>query len=274
MSCNEGAAVDGCYPGKCPKMLKFITMSLFMLMMTPLARAGYFSLNALENQFGFYLDTISVADQESLMLAKADSLHFAEKTERFDSYPGIACRGYFTRLPCISFYYLKTSSYVTGPEDPYKLIFYNHCDSAIYRYGGDIKNFNKVFGQYLFANFDIESTMKIIRLFLTTQYSVGPPRILWAPNDFEVVYDSLFPDVTILNDPFLFKCIEDDKLKAAEFIKPLKYKRTNEFQSFDFYTYGGTCKVVHWAISIFPDSLRLDKKETVMEHLAGCGNIR
>ncbi len=255
-------------------MLKLLILFALLLLITFDAEAGYFSLNALKLQFGFYLDTVPVADQENLMLIKADSAYFAEKGEYFESFPRIRARGNFSELTCVSFYYLGTSSYIPGPEDPHKLVFFNHCNNAIYRYGGDIRDFNVVFGRYISSIYNIEGAMKMINLFLTTQYVIGPPRILWVPNDFEVVYDSLFPDVTIMNAPFLFKCIEDDKVRAAEFIKPLKYKRTNECQSFDFYTYGGACKVEHWAISIFPDSLRLDKKEIVMEHLAGCGNIR
>jgi hypothetical protein len=254
-------------------MRKLLAIFILLFIVSNNAQAGYFSYQALKNQFGFYFDTLSNASQESLMLRKADSLFFAQSGEKFDSFPKVRDKGSFNQFPCVTFYHLGTNSDIIGPEDPHKLILFNYCDSAIYNYGGDIKDYNSVFKKYLIPNIEFENVMKIIDLFLTTQYAVGSPRILRAPKEFDAVYDSLFPDVTILSDSALFRIIAEDKRKVSKAIKPLKYLREKGFQYIDFYAIGGPCKVEHWIIRVFPGTLRLDKREIIFKRLAACGFI-
>jgi hypothetical protein len=133
-------------------------------------------------------------EEEALLLV--DSLRSTEKRPFLDSIivakghkpirfaPKIEERYSFDDFPCLHFYYLSTGSIEFGWDynRNYNYLFYNNCNSSIYRLGGGLESFNKVFRPLIVAANDSSSLEKLIMLYLNTEtYS----HIYFEMNSFE-----------------------------------------------------------------------------------------
>jgi hypothetical protein len=252
------------------KIMKILVFGLFFIIMTSLStQAAFFSIDKLENYWGFYLDTLSYAKEESVVFMKADSMNNINSSNKFYTHPSVHGRARFIELPCITFYHLWTGDDRTSPENPYKLIFYNHCNETVYRYGGNIEDFNSVFGQYLepFNNWDHVMTM--INFYLLTQYVLGQTRILKSSEDFNTFFDSLYSKATEEDYPSMWQILREEKPIISQLIKPFKCEKIDQMYRLEFYTYGNLGWIEHWVIKYYPNAIILDKREKIKQITGG-----
>ncbi len=120
---------------------------------------------------------------EDEALSLVDSLRSTEKRPFLDSIivakghkpipftPKVEERYSFDDVPCLHFYYLSTGSIDFGWDynTNYQYLFYNNCNSSIYRLGGGLESFNNVFRQLIVAANDSSSLEKLIMLYLNTK---------------------------------------------------------------------------------------------------------
>lgn len=228
---------------------------------------AYYLPDQLYDSFGFYLDTTAFPEEEAVMLQKAAALDSAE-TQEFACFPSVRGRGYFGDLPCVTFYHLWPCVEQVHSEIPQSLILYNHCSGAIYHFRGGIESFNAVFADYLKVNYDPDFIIPLIYLYFLTQRLDGFKRILFQPQDFCGLYDTIYVDQTEEEDPELWARLQTERETIPKALKPLKIEKRDKYWRIDFYAYTGDInRIEHWIVDAYPDSLKMESKETVYKNL-------
>lgn len=169
--------------------LRVFFLSIFLVVES---RAVFFSLEALEENYDFHLIKLSNSSQDSIFLTKVDSLwNYGLKGRAIEKIRirGKAISGQF---PQITFYYVGTKTEMVGPEDCKNLIFYNTNNNRTYTYCGSIGDFNAVFYPKTDRLVNCDYSLKLIELFITTQYPIGPVYFFKGSEDFLNYYDSVF----------------------------------------------------------------------------------
>jgi len=247
----------------CTSYLLFYTVSI----------AGTYPDWELKKYYGFHFDTLSFPEEELRAIAMAESVYQISPWR-----PGwhlyARTTAYFDVSSCLAFYELGEDSAgftidVTGPEHPNRLIFFNHCNKSIYCFGDSVENFNAVFKDALLSHFDSISVLNLIQFFLATRHTVQAYQILWTPQNFVELYDSLYSDLYSDDER-----IRSEKDSIPPMLDSIRWKETGDGYKVTFYAWGGPNSVIFWNMKITRDGIQIKEEKRLFTKLGTWAPIR
>ena len=256
---------------------------LFILALTSLpfinAIAEFRPVWAYEKHYGFYYDTLSFPKDEAAMLAAAENLSAKDLPLDTGCHLIVSARAYFKKATSLAFYRLeeKCGEYTIeygGPDINRNLVFYNFRNGALYRFGGGIDDFSAVFGDILAAHFDREGILELIGLFLDTRNSFNPYEILWTPQDFVALYDSLYGDIICLDSGPIPDRIRNERKIISPQLDSFKWKENEASFRAKFYAWGGPNSIVYWDFEITRSGIELKEEKTLFSKLGYYSPLR
>ncbi|UCC79480.1 MAG: hypothetical protein JSW64_14630 [Candidatus Zixiibacteriota bacterium] len=145
------------------------------------------------NVLGCMDATFYSESHDNYLLDVINSLKRSNEGKGFRQKPEISRRFHFKNIPCVKMYSLWVGPWpYYSYEDPYEDILFNICDSSLYIFNGDSKDFSSVFHEYLDTDLKDYDYYEIISLYLNTfsiKNSVYPLKTI---DDFNKIYETEF----------------------------------------------------------------------------------
>jgi hypothetical protein len=224
---------------------------------------------SIENKamMGFCDDVLMDKAIDSLIVRMADSIKYAETSERFERFPRVSANWRFSEMPCVELVYLRFNLLPITPapdRDPYMLILFNKCDSSFYHFGGGLESFTNVVKQYLANNSNPHELLRLLEFYLNTQSESNEVYIIDSVADFEsickqnVIYEGEWK-----NSFYDIGKLEKDKKLVKNVVKPAKIKKTKDGYRIEFYVYNySDRKIEYFKFLVKRSKIEIQKRKT------------